>query len=396
MGYPRFRPVSGKLTATALTVAGAMRNFAIAGLYAATMIFALAIAAPAPAQVTVQIGSPQVPGFSNNYPWFNDVPQYEGNQSFRWFLANNPDIAQSLSQNPSRLYDSEWRSQFPALEEYLANHPYEWQALNGEYWSEGPAETQWGDYDNGQWRDAYWWHQNNPNWFYDNHVSWASLDSRWLAQDGAYDQQHQWHYGEWWYNQNPSWVTTNHRNWINQHRSWARPAEQQNYRQQHAMRETNQQPLPLHQNADSLHREQNQHAADQQQANLERQQTMHANLQQQQTMRENNLRQQQANQEAIHENQQRLSDQRQANLEQQQNLREENQRQQQANREQLQAGHQENQQAVRQQHSQQQQAMHQEQQAREQQTRPRPVNSVPQHRQENERQSHGNGDNQPK
>ena len=56
-------------------------------------LFTLVIAAPAPAQVTIQIGAPQVPGFSNYYPWFNDVPQYQGDQTFRWFLANHPNIA---------------------------------------------------------------------------------------------------------------------------------------------------------------------------------------------------------------------------------------------------------------------------------------------------------------
>jgi hypothetical protein len=386
MRYPRFRPFPRNLIANALVGAGTIRKVAAAGLFAGTIVFALAVATPAPAQVIVQIGSPPVPGFSNDYPWFNNVPQYQGNQSFRWFLANNPDIAQSLSQNPSRLYDSEWRSQFPALEEYLADHPYEWEALNGEYWSEGPAETQWGDYDDGQWRDAYWWHQNNPNWFYDNHLSWASLDSRWLAQDGAYDQQHQWHYGEWWYNQNPSWVTANHPNWLSHHRGWTNPTEQQNYRQKHAINEANRQPIPRNQDANSWQRANNQQrATDQRQANL----------QQQQTIRDDNQRQQRANRQATNENQQHESDRRQANLEQQQNLHQENVRQQQANREQLQAAHQENQQAVRQQHAQ-QQAMRQEQQVREPQSRPRQENSASQHRQETEHQPHGNGDNQSK
>jgi hypothetical protein len=179
---------------------------------------------------------PQVSGFSNDYPWFNDVAQYQGDQSFRWFLANHPNIAQALSRNPGLLYNARWRSRVPALQQYLANHPYEWQALNGQDWANGPAETQWGDYDNQhQWRDAYWWHQNNPNRFYDNHQEWASLDSRWLDEDGAYDQQRRWHYGEWWYNQNANWVTANHPNWLNEHRNWEGEAEQQNYRQQHEM-----------------------------------------------------------------------------------------------------------------------------------------------------------------
>jgi len=183
---------------------------------------------------------PQVPGFSNNYPWFNEVTQYQGNQSFQWFLANHPNIAETLARSPGLLYDANWRSRFRSLQQYLANHPYEWEELNGENWAEGPAQTQWGAYDDQhQWRDAYWWHQNNPNSFYDNHQDWASLDSRWLDEDGAYDQQRRWHYGEWWYNQNQNWVTSNHPNWLREHQNWEGHEEQQNYRQQHAMLEPN-------------------------------------------------------------------------------------------------------------------------------------------------------------
>src|SRR5579872_3144151 len=202
------------------------------------ILFSLAIAGPASAQVQVRIefGRPQAYGFSNNYPWFNDVSQYQGDQTFQYFLAYHPDISRALALNPGLLYNAAWRSDNPALEQYLDSHPYEWQALNNANWSTGPAETQWG-YDDSQhqWRDAYWWHQNDPNWFYDNHQDWSSLDSRWLVQDGAYDQQHQWHYGEWWYNQNPSWVTTNHPMWLSQHQNWSNQPEQQSFRQQHAM-----------------------------------------------------------------------------------------------------------------------------------------------------------------
>jgi hypothetical protein len=167
-------------------------------------LFALVVAARASAQITIQIGTPQVPGFSNYYPWFNDVPQYQGDQTFRWFLANHPNIARQLARNPGLLYNANWRRQYPQLEQYFANHPYVWQALNNEYWSTGPAETQWGDYDDEhQWRDAYWWHQNDPDWFYDNHPDWVSLDPRWRDRDGDYDQQHVWHYGQWWYQKDP-------------------------------------------------------------------------------------------------------------------------------------------------------------------------------------------------
>jgi hypothetical protein len=194
------------------------------------ILLAFGIAAYAMAEVS----TPSVRGFSNNYPWFDDVTQYRGNMSFQWFLANHQKIAETLARTPGLLYDANWRSRFPSLGRYLANHPYEWQELNGENWADGPTQTQWGAYDDQhQWRDAYWWHRNNPNFFYDNHRNWASLDSRWLDEDGAYDQQHQWHYGEWWYNQNPNWVTSNHPNWLREHPNWKGLKEQQNYRRLH-------------------------------------------------------------------------------------------------------------------------------------------------------------------
>ena len=311
------------------------------GAWCAAILLALAIAAPTRAQVTILFEEPPVPGFSNSYPWFNDVPQYQGDQSFQWFMANHPDIAGALARDPGLLYDANWRSQFPALEQYLANHPYEWQALNGEDWSEGPAETQWGYYDSEhQWQDAYWWHQNNPNWFYDNHQDWASLDSRWLTEDGAYDPQHQWHYGEWWYNQNPNWVTANHPAWLTEHQNWEKPAEQQKYRQQHTM------------------------------------------IQQNQPQR--NLQPPQAAQPQDRLNRPRATDQRQANLQQQQRVRQEDQRQQQSIREPAQAAHQEDRRAAA-------QPRHDQQQAHDQQSRPRQENAAPQHEEKSARQQEGNG-----
>ena len=222
MGHSRFRSAKIRCKMRSLRWLGAM-----------AIGFALAV--PASAQVTIQFGGPRVSGFSNSYPWFNDMPQYRGDQSFRYFLAYHPNIAYALSRDPGLLYDAEWRSQYPELEDYMANHPYAWQALNNEDWATGPAETQWGSYDDqNQWRDAYWWHQNDASWFYDNHQDWASLDSRWLNEDGAYDPQNQWHYGEWWYNQNPGWVTSNHPLWLQQHRNWASASEQQSFRQRMA------------------------------------------------------------------------------------------------------------------------------------------------------------------
>jgi hypothetical protein len=80
------------------------------------ILFGLAIAGPASAQVQVRIefGRPQAYGFSNNYPWFNDVPQYQGDRSFQYFLAYHPDIARALSRNPGLLYNAAWQQARPA------------------------------------------------------------------------------------------------------------------------------------------------------------------------------------------------------------------------------------------------------------------------------------------
>jgi hypothetical protein len=66
------------------------------------ILLAVAIAAP----VNAQFSMPQVPGFSNSYPWFNEVSQYQGDQSFQWFLANHPNIARALARNPGLLYNA--------------------------------------------------------------------------------------------------------------------------------------------------------------------------------------------------------------------------------------------------------------------------------------------------
>jgi len=334
------------------------------------MIVALAVAVPAFAYSDM----PEVSGFSNYYPWFNEVPQDRGQQSFQYFLAYHPYIAAALSHNPGLLYDEGWRSEQPALEQYLDNHPYVWQELNGPDWAEGPAETQWGYYDDEhQWRDAYWWHLNRPDWFYDNHQQWASLDSRWYAQDGAYDNQHRWHYGEWWYNQNPDWVTSNHPAWLQQHHNWENASEQQKYRQQQGIHQPGE-PENQQQAAIDRRENQTQELNQQRQANVEQQHQ--ANIQQEQASQQNrrdlneqhqaNLQQQamredtqqnqrRANQEQNVENrqqekahqqqgQQHVMEQQQANAHEQRSMHQENE-QQHMNREQAPDAHQERQQA---------------------------------------------------
>jgi hypothetical protein len=55
------------------------------------ILFALAIAVPA----SMQFSMPQVAGFSKQLAWFNEVPQYEGNESFQYFLPYHPNIARA-------------------------------------------------------------------------------------------------------------------------------------------------------------------------------------------------------------------------------------------------------------------------------------------------------------
>jgi hypothetical protein len=319
---------------------------ALAWLIAIT--FAFRFAAPTLAYAEM----PEVSGFSNYYPWFNEVPQDQGSQGFRYFLAYHPNIASALSYDPKLLYDADWRSQQPALEQYLANHPYVWQELNGSGWAEGPGETQWGNYDDeDRWRDAYWWHQNQPSWFYENHQQWASLDSRWLGQDGAYDNQHQWHYGEWWYNQNPNWVTSNHPGWLQQHRNWEAASEQQRYRQQQATHQSGEQNSQQQASIDRR-KNQTQELNQQRQANVDEQrqanhQQQQANEQRQASLehqRQANLEQEQATQQ----NRRELSQQHQADAHEQQSVRQENDRPQRTNREAAPVAHQEHQQAQQQ------------------------------------------------
>ncbi|MDO8433274.1 MAG: hypothetical protein Q7S58_12775 [Candidatus Binatus sp.] len=171
------------------------------------------------------------------------------NDSFSSFLANHPRVASDLRSNPELVFNRNYVSSHPELRDFLANHPNVWRSLSSySGYSSGRNPNRWGAYDtNRQWRDAYWWHDNQPDEFYENHSEWASLNPKWLNQDGAYDNQHQWHYGKWWYQQNPKWVSSNRPNWIEQHRYWQnnqatvreRNALIQQRQRQQALREEN-------------------------------------------------------------------------------------------------------------------------------------------------------------
>jgi hypothetical protein len=100
------------------------------------------------------------------------------------------------------IYDENWRMQHPQLQAFMQANPNVWTWLE-----------QWGEYDTqNQWHDAYWWHQNNRQWFYSNHLEWVALDPRWRDQAGAYDNQHAWHDAYWWHKNNRRYFYTVIRN----------------------------------------------------------------------------------------------------------------------------------------------------------------------------------------
>jgi len=84
----------------------------------------LAVVAPALAQIQITI-----PGFRSDFPWFTNVPQA---QTFEQFLANHPDEARELSQNPGLLYDPSWRAQHRQLQYFLQTHPDVWEGLKAQ------------------------------------------------------------------------------------------------------------------------------------------------------------------------------------------------------------------------------------------------------------------------
>jgi len=93
------------------------------------------------------------------------------------------------------------------------------------------------------WRDADYWHANHPEWVYRLHPEWA-VDRRewWLADHrghpewfespywrrypvwtyGAYDRAHVWRDAGWWRERDPAWFYAHHPEWAEAHPGWIR------------------------------------------------------------------------------------------------------------------------------------------------------------------------------
>jgi hypothetical protein len=67
---------------------------------------------------------------------------------FSQFLANHPEVAAHLRDDPESLYDPDYRNNHPALAQFLAAHPRVWANLNAQHEAAGPAQGELGAYDN--------------------------------------------------------------------------------------------------------------------------------------------------------------------------------------------------------------------------------------------------------
>lgn len=136
-------------------------------------------------------------------------PQAEA--QYQHYLSVHPE----LRANPGLINDPQWLSQHQTFVRWLNQHPY----------IRNQARSM-GDYDsNHQWRDADWWHRNDPEWMYDHHPDWVRANPAW-RNDGDWDDQHRWHSRDWWFNNRREWVEQHHPSWAEmreEHRGERRP-----------------------------------------------------------------------------------------------------------------------------------------------------------------------------
>jgi hypothetical protein len=105
------------------------------------------------------------------------------------------------------------------------------------------AQPGFGAYDEGQvWRDADWWHTNNPEWMYSNHPEWVVERRDWWWYDHQYHPDWFWapfwglyplwtwgapyegvyHDYWWWHQYHPDWMYANHPEWAEPYGGWMR------------------------------------------------------------------------------------------------------------------------------------------------------------------------------
>ncbi len=105
------------------------------------------------------------------------------------------------------------------------------------------AQPRFGAYDAGHvWRDAGWWHTNNPQWMYAYHPEWVVERRDWWWNDHQYHPDWFWapfwgsyplwtwgalyegvyHDYWWWHRYHPDWMYANHPEWAEPYGGWLR------------------------------------------------------------------------------------------------------------------------------------------------------------------------------
>jgi hypothetical protein len=95
-------------------------------------------------------------------------------QGLNNIIATHP----ALQENPRLLDNPGWLANHPNAARFMADHPN----LRREIRS-GAFESNYGSWDeHHRWHDAWWWHENHPDWVYANHPGWGH-DYGWYDND---------------------------------------------------------------------------------------------------------------------------------------------------------------------------------------------------------------------
>ncbi|GEM_PF-2669169 len=130
---------------------------------------------------------------SGAYAQFSGLPN-QG--AWNQYLSNHPNVASELQRNPALLYNPNWRSKHPHLEEWLNNHPGDWKAMR----QPAPWQSRYGAWDtrSNEWHDQDWWYQNHPEWAHEHHPEWWEDHKDWQSwkkEEQAERMEQKWQHG---------------------------------------------------------------------------------------------------------------------------------------------------------------------------------------------------------
>ena len=110
------------------------------------------------------------------------TPDPAAEAQFQQILRTQPE----LRANPSLFANQTWLGQHPGIAEFLTLHPLVHEQ------AARMAHGEYGAFDqNHQWRDANWWHQQNPNWVAQNHPEWGKNHPEWGKIAAAERRHHE-------------------------------------------------------------------------------------------------------------------------------------------------------------------------------------------------------------